>query len=102
MLAVGRRRRRLWPAGLPIAPDVGQELGEFSLFGRDANDVRSEIPEQLLRPIAGRIVVRPNYLRQAGQLLQRVSLGDTLRAECDLYVARSGLKAPARYSLVPG
>src|ERR1035437_495497 len=77
---------------LHVAPGICEEFGELRFLGRHPDDVRREIAEQLLRAIAGRIVVRTHYLRQAGQLLQRVPLGDPLRTECDLNVARSGLE----------
>ena len=62
-----------------------------------------ELPEQRLRPIAGRRRVRPDDLGQRVQLLEGVALGDPLRAERDVDPAAAvGEGRCATYSVVPG
>ena len=71
---------------LDVPPGVGEELGQLRLLRNELDDLRSEDPEELRRPLDRPGLAARDDLRQRAQLLERVALGDALRAEDDVHV----------------
>ena len=69
---------------LHVAPRVREELRELGFLGRRPDRLGGQRPEQLGRPLGGHVVVGADDLGQRVELLERVALGDPLRAEGDV------------------
>ena len=69
---------------LHVAPRIGEQLRELGLLRGCPHRRRRERPEQRLGPVPRAILVRPDDLGQRAELLERVPLGDALRAERDV------------------
>ena len=83
---VGDREELVGDGELHVAPGVREQLGELGLLARGPQRLGGQPPEQRLGPVAGGRGVRADDLGQRVQLLERVALGDPLRAEGDVHV----------------
>ena len=79
--AVGDREELVRDRELHVAPGVGEQLRQLGFLGRRPDRLAGELPEQRGRAFGGAVVVRADDLRQRVELLERVALGDPLRAE---------------------
>jgi hypothetical protein len=68
-----------------VAPRVREELRELCLHRADTDGRRHQPGEERLGPIAGGRVIGPDDLGKRPKLLERVPLGDALRAERDVH-----------------
>ena len=81
---MGDREELVRDRELHVAPGVGEQLGQLRFLGRGPDRLAGEDPEQLARPVGRAVVVGADDLGQRVELLERVALGDPLRAERDV------------------
>ena len=79
---------------LHIPPCVGEELRELCFARRRAHDLDAEGLEESGRALICIGARRADELRQAADLLQRMALGDSLRAEHNVGLEARGVQAP--------
>ena len=69
---------------LHVPPGVGEQLGQLGFLGRRPDRLAGERAEQRGRSLGRAVVVGADDLGQRVELLERVALGDPLRAERDV------------------
>ncbi len=79
---------------LHIAPGVGEQLGKLGLHRRGAHDFDAEPLEEQARLLEGVVRRGADELRQAADLLQRMTLGDALWAENDFGIDAGRTEPP--------
>ena len=87
---------------LHVAPRVREELRQLGFLRGRSHDLVREPPEQGLGAVPDLDVVGAHDLGQRPELLERVALGDPLRAERDAHATPALASAWATYSVVPG